>query len=73
MLFHGKRVVSTAFYRGVVGDYHALDAVNAANTCDYTGTGHVIVVAFPAGKLTDLAIIERWLLELFVRVDHLGQ
>ena len=51
MLGTGQGVVSTAFDRGVVDDNQAFLASDAANAGDDAGTGYIVVVALPGGKL----------------------
>ena len=54
MLLYGQRIVSAALYRGIVGDDHALDAVNPADSANDSGRGHVVLVDLPRGELPDL-------------------
>ena len=56
-------IVGPAFHGRIVGDDHALEAVNAANARDDAGARHVIGINLPRGVPTDLqevgAIIEK--------------
>jgi len=54
VLLHRQRVVAAAFYRGVVGHDHALDAFDAADTGDDPGCRHVFAVDLMGGELADL-------------------
>ncbi len=44
MLLHRQRIIGAAFYRGVVGDDHAFDAFDPADTGDHAGGGDALAV-----------------------------
>ena len=54
MLLHGERVVRAAFHRRVVGDDHALPALDDADPGDDPGRRCVAVVQVPRGERVQL-------------------
>ena len=53
MLFHGKWVVCTAFYRSIVGDYHTFNAVDQANTGNDSSAWNIVFIYFPRCQLAN--------------------
>ncbi|MNT36968.1 hypothetical protein D3C72_1730830 [compost metagenome] len=54
VFFHGQRVIRAAFYRGVVGDDHALDAFHATDPGDHARSGDVFAIHLIRRQLADL-------------------
>src|SRR6516162_4200206 len=57
MLFNGDRIVSAAFYRGIVTDDDAFRSRDAADPCDYAGAGRSVTVHPIRSQLGKL---EKW-------------
>ncbi len=50
VLLHRQRVVGAAFHGGVVGDDHALDAFDAADTGHHAGSSDVFAIDLMGGQ-----------------------
>ncbi|MNY10973.1 hypothetical protein D3C86_1439780 [compost metagenome] len=54
VFFHRQRVVRATFYRGVVGDDHALDAFHTADPGNHASGGDVFAIHLVRRQLADL-------------------
>ena len=54
VLLHAQRIVGTTLHRGVIGDDHALNAFDPADTGDHPGRRHRLAIDLMGGQLTDL-------------------
>ncbi len=54
VLFNGERVVAAAFYRGVVCNDHAFDALDSTDTGNHAGGSDVLAIHLVGGQWRDL-------------------